>query len=163
MKTYVITDASDAKVFSRALTKGLLKPLKSALPFFKVLGQTIDNDVQFQFRNNGVAGGIRSIPQSFKWKPISKNSYGKIRPGTDGSKTRRYDASSKPLQASGNFRKSFSISDVTNNSVTYSTNHKLRKVIGARPFRPVLFVTDKDIERYSKDFKTYIDKGIKFE
>lgn len=162
MKTYIISDKTSAQRFARSFVNGLNKPLNDTQKYFKTLGLLIDTDVQNQFRSEGASGGYRNIPQEYNWQPL-RSKPGTPRPGTDGKKTRVYTANSKPLQASGLFRKSFGIKTVSKDKLEYGTNHDLRAEIGRRPYRPVLLVTDKDRERYQKKFKTFIRHGIKFE
>lgn len=161
-KTFVIKDKSSAQSTWKRIGMGISKPIQNAKSYFTLLNVLIDTGVQQQFRDLGPTGGPRGIPNAFKWKPLSSNNIGKRRPGTDGSVTRRYTTSSKTLQASGGFRKSFKIISTTKEKAVYGTNHQLKDKIGTNPFRPVLFVTDKDLENYGKKWKTFIDKGIKF-
>lgn len=162
MKTYVIKDQQSNKNAWKQIALSIVKPIENSLPFMSLLSNTIDTDTQQQFRNQGQGGGKRKIPSQYIWKPLSSRSIGKLRSGTDGSKTRRYSSSSKALQASGGFRKSFKPIGITKDKLKYGTNHELAGKIGSKPFRPVLFVTNEDEMRYNRLFKKYIDKGIKF-
>ena len=155
------------------IAKGIGRPLKTARPYFQTLGVMIDKDTQETFRSQGRRSGNPA------WKPFSpltlRMASGKfrIRYGTDkqGIKggqgkprkgIRRYSNSSKLLQASGLFRKSFRVMRVTNSSLKYGTVHQLGGKIGSNPERQVLFITPRDNARYSETFRKFIDKGIKF-
>lgn len=161
----------------RNLLESIGRPIVNARSFFALLAREIDTDVQMQFRNEGAAGGPRKIPGDLAWRPFKettlrnpKTGTWKIRYGTDMSgkgmrgkyrpEARRYSANSKLLQASGQFRQSFTVLSVTNDRMEYGTRHRLSGKIGSNPERQVLFVTDADKDRWARSFSSYIAKGI---
>jgi hypothetical protein len=76
---------------------------------------------------------------------------------------RRYSDSSKLMQASGSFRRSFGTIKITNKVLEYGTKHPLRKKIGKWPRRRFLFVTDQDNIRYANVYKRFYKESLKFE
>lgn len=154
------------------------KPMENSIDFFASLATQVDRDAQMQFRNEGAAGGPRKIPNELAWKPFAASTLQmpsgtfRIRYGTDRkprgksfrgkwwASARRYSYNSKLLNASGMFRKTFKVGTVRKNMMLYGTNHRLAGLIGARPLRQVLFVTDEDINRYAKKFAQFIRDGI---
>lgn len=155
---------------SGIILEGLLRPIRKAKPFFDTLAMKFDQDAQMQFRNEGAAGGPRNIPGELAWRPFSPktlkstwpNGAWRKRPGTDGATGRRYSPASKMLQASGGFRRSFYVSTTTDDRTVYRTNHRLAGVIGNRPRREVLFVTETDNTTIGRRFTAYVKAGIKF-
>jgi len=112
--------------------KRMLKDLEiranDSRPFFVLLGVKLRNMVVTMFRESGGRYGRAS------WPPIDKSMYevikrkdGKgdrkriIRKGTDGSKKRLYSPSSKPLQASGGYMKSFKTQKATSKGMIFGS------------------------------------------
>ena len=139
-------------------------PMTLTKDFNYLLGLMIQRDIDMTFRLEGERAGHP------KWIDF-KNGEGVIgylsnagtwakRYGTDESKTRRYSSSSKLLQASGSFRKSFGtpfgIFVNTKRSIKVGTKHELAKDIMSSPKREVVFVTDKDIRKYRKLFQRWL-------
>ena len=148
------------------LERGFIRPFNRFKTVFSLLGEEIDKDAQLMFDTEGKdsirRGGIKP------WPPFSprtlKTPAGtfKLRPGTTGTKTRRYSENSKLLQASGKFRISFKITKLTNNKLKYQTVHELGGKIGARPKRQILQVTAKDENRYGRIVRRFTEVNIKF-
>jgi hypothetical protein len=160
------------KDLPETLRKGLTRPLKKTREYFSLMGALIDRQTQMQFRSEGGRAGT-------KWKAFSPatlqspSGLYNIRYGTDlkgrpkgtytpGKKRdiRRYSASSKLLQASGLFRKSFEVKKITNKNVVYGTNHELAGTIGSKPERQVLVVTDRDRQEFQRQFTKFYDKEL---
>lgn len=148
----------------KLITDGIVRPIKNSRGFFKTLGVLINKDISIIFKNEGALSGSGF----HKWKPFSPRTLKTIdgkwahRPGTDKSKTRKYSARSKLLQASGLFRKSFGILWLKNKSVKVGTIHKLAKDIMSNPKREVIKTNARVIGRYRDLFFRWVDKGIKF-
>jgi hypothetical protein len=162
MANYQITvnNADTKKAFDK-ITRGLIKPFEKTKILFYQLGAIIDRNTMMTFKNQGNYGGrkkwldynwgqgvnykgSRTFPSSTRYR---SGNY-KLRPGTDNSKGRRFSSSSKLLQASGSFRYSFRILNITNKSMEYGTNLDIAEKIMSNPERQVLDVTPKD----KKDF-----------
>ena len=75
--------------------------------------------VSWMFDNQGGAYGRE------KWPAISDTMLGKIRRGSMGGVFGRYDAASKPLQASGEYQKSFGVISETPSTMVFGTDHPL--------------------------------------
>ena len=75
---------------------------------------------------------------------------------------RRYSGSSKILQASGSFRKTFKVQKVTNSRMEYGSNFQLMKDMLKDPKRQVLFVTENDKDRWHREFIGFYNRGLKF-
>lgn len=58
-----------------------------------------------------------------KWPAISDTMIGKIRRGSNGGVFGRYAADSKPLQASGDYRRSFGTISETPSTLVWGSNH----------------------------------------
>lgn len=159
MKT-IRFDNNTAKI----ITNGIAKPIRNSRGFFKRLGVLINRDISITFKNEGAlpGSGFR------KWKAFSpltlKDKHGNWnrRPGTDNAKTRKYSASSKLLQASGLFKKSFGILWLTKRAVKVGTIHQLAGDIMSNPKREVIRVNNRVLGRYRELFFHWVDKGIKF-
>ena len=189
-KVYRINSAVDAKRFAIDFGKGLNKPIDNAKPYFIILGQMIDRDTTQTFRLKGARSGNPAWKDFSPKTLATRLGTPKIRYGTDkkpkrtakqlaeykikynllfkpgpmkGYKSdRRYSKSSKLLQASGGFRNSFRVTRTTKQGLKFQTVHRLGGKIGSNPLRQVLFVTKGDLERYQKQFKIFVDKGIVF-
>lgn len=154
------------KKTAAALTKGIARPIEKNKTFFTLLNILIDQSTQDTFRKQGERDGHR------KWDAFSpdtlQNAKGKFRrrPGTDGSTTRRYDANSKLMQASGGFRRSFGNVSIRNGQLIYGIGglnmRNLGKKIMSNPERQVLFVNRADRKKWGLLFANFVDKGIKF-
>jgi len=75
---------------------------------------------------------------------------------------RRYSASSKLLQASGSFRRSFKTMKLTRKQVKYGSVFKLAGKIMEDPERQVLFVTRQDKKRWKNQFIIMYNRGLRF-
>ena len=159
------------------ITRAFLVPIQSSREFFKdELAVSIDKDVQRMFKGQGSRKRI-----SGEWKPYSpftlhpswktksgrKTNASKFnrRPGTDKSKSRRYSSSSKLLQASGSFRRSFKVIKIDDKTMTYGTNYELASDIisgGGKNRRQVLVVTDRDKAFYQKIWFNFNKKKVQF-
>jgi len=176
----------DIKDFPKVLKKGLERPLKNTILYMSPLATGIDQDTKLTFKFEGNIKGRK------KWKPFSprtlKTPAGtwRIRYGTDKKplakdqlkslrskwgfghigymrkNISRYSERSKLLQSSGLYRDSFQIRKVTKNIVEYSTNHKLRNVIGSNPRRKALQFTIHDKKKYTELWHKFLDNHIKF-
>lgn len=163
----------------QTIINGLMRPLKLNKQFFNVLGIFIDRDKDMAFRMKGARSGMP------KWKSFNngrgiafydtkrgsttRTSSGKWRkrPGTDGSKTRRYSLKSRLLQASGGFKNSFKVIRSSRERLIYGSNlrvngEKIADKIMSNPSRPVLFVTNDDNIRYTRLYRNFINENIKF-
>jgi len=153
------------------IVRKMNEPIDNARPYFNILGLKIDQATQSTFRNLGAREGHakwagyspRTLHPSWTLKDgtgrINWNKWNKRR-GTDNSKTRRYSGSSRMLQASGSFRKSFRTLMITKNQLTYGTVHQdAEAIIGARP---VLFVTNGDRQLWHREFVGFYNRGLKF-
>lgn len=149
---------------AKIITNGIIKPIKNSRGFFKRLGVLINRDIGIIFKHEGAlpGSGFR------KWKAFSPKTLKTIdgkwrhRPGTDNSKTRKYGSTSKLLQASGLFRKSFGILRLSNKSVKVGTIHKLAQDIMSNPTREVVKTNTRVLRRYRDLFFRWVNKGIKF-
>lgn len=135
-------------------------PIKAGKDYFNRLGLLIDKDVQITFRQQGARAGQPRWPAFSPRTLFSLSGKPRKRPGTDGSKSRRYSSTSKLLQASGQFRKSFKILKTTDTRLLYGTRFniggkRLAKAIMSGPDRPVLFVTENDKRRYKSLFVSH--------
>jgi len=154
---------------------GLTRPLRLGQQFFTILGGVIDRDTQLQFRTEGGRTGDKWAEFSqFTLHPVLTRRGGNTfvdtnawrrRPGTDGARSRYYSNNSKLLQASGLFRKSFTIISTSRNRLEYGSRHELAKKIisgGGKNKREVVKVTNSDIIRYQGLFSNFVNKNIKF-
>jgi len=157
-------------------------PIKNSIVFMKLLGVNIDRDTKLLFKNEGALQpyGIG------KWTPFAKSTMeklkcglGKIRYGTDlkgrpkgtykpnevRSNMRRYNTSSKLLQASGGFKKTwgkpFGVFQISATRLKYGTNIKIAEKIMSVKNRQVLKFNERRYQAISNLFYSYIDKGIK--
>ena len=153
------------------IVRKMNEPIDNARPYFNILGLKVDQSTQNTFRNLGARGGNpkwkgyspRTLHPSWTLKDgtgrINWNKWNKRR-GTDNAKTRRYSASSRMMQASGDFRKSVRVLSVTNDRLTYGTRHQdAEEIISARP---VLFVTQADRKLWHREFIGFYNRGLKF-
>jgi hypothetical protein len=163
-----------------AILKGMSKPIKDNRRFFSLLRILIDQATQLTFRLQGARGGhpgwkgfspatLRMPSGTFNirygtdltGRPKGTYTPGKIRPGV-----RRYSESSKLLQASGGFKRSFKSIFIKNGELLYGISglkmRNLGKKIMSDPERQVLFVTPGDRKQWGILFKNFIDQGIKF-
>ena len=155
------------------INKYLAKPIKNAKHYFFLLAQVIDRDKNFVFQNEGARSGhpkwkgfsLFTLHPSWKVKSfgggtaLALQKWNK-RPGTDGAKTRRYNKSSKLLQASGEFKKSFYIQSISRNKLKYGSRLKLAGAIMSNPDRPVLFYTESDKKLWGQMFNKFYKKGL---
>lgn len=164
------------------IKNGLLKPISSIVEFFRDLGVLVDRQTQLTFRMLG-RGPIRwpKLSRSTIATQSKTISTFKIRYGTDkkpkrtrsalieyktkndlwfkpgpmkGYKSqRRYSSHSKPLQASGSFRKSFRVQRISRRSLIYGSNYMVNGKLVADKIqkggRNVLFVLPEDEKEYS--------------
>lgn len=148
------------------LRKGYFSQLNKSNQFMNILGIKIDQQTQTNFRQLGARAGHKPWPALSINTIQTKNGTFKKRPGTDGSKTRRYSSSSKPLQASGLFRQSHGIIRTTHKKLSYGTLHQLAKKIIRDPqsrfHRPTVFVLASDRALYNKMFANWYSKGLTF-
>lgn len=160
------------------ITNGIAKPVNNARNFFDILGTMIDSDTQITFRLLGaraghdkwvgynlgrghVLGGSTRM-NSGTWrirygtdiKPRGKSFIGKY-----WESVRRYDESSRMLQAGGQFRQSFRIQEVDNKHLKYGTRMNPKIMSHGRD---VLFVTGQDLTRYQREFTNFVRAGISF-
>ena len=151
----------------KILINGISRPIENAQPFFSALAAKMFQQSIVTFKRQGARSGNPQWTDFGNGEGVhyyqNKNTgvWAK-RPGTDKSKTRRYEAGSNLLQASGSFRNSFTIIKVDKRRSIVGTKLKLAKAIMSNPDRPVLFVNDKDYALYTAMFRTFVDKGIKF-
>lgn len=152
----------------KKITKAMQRPLDRSKTFLSILGSMIDSDVQAIFRGLGVRPGAGRKWDGYMQSTI-KTKAGKFkrRPGTDNAKTRKYSGTSKMLQASGGFRKSFKTISVSPNKLVYGTRLSLKgkdisAAIMSDPERQVLFVSNQDIARYGSVYRRFFNKEIKF-
>jgi len=149
----------------------MYSPMLEMPNFWHLLSMTLDQDTQINFRMSGSRQGnprwreysMLTLHPSWKAKNSQYPEYnGKRynpdkwnrRPGTDGAKSRRYSPSSQLLQASGMFKKSFTVLEIRSDMMKYGTYHERAKgIIGDRP---VLFVTGSDEQRYSRMFTQFM-------
>ncbi len=164
----------DTKKKFRAL---LENPFRDIRQYWATLALMIDQDTQRIFKNQGWR---KNKPGA--WDDFSPNTLAtrkgtfKIRYGTDlrgrakgtyipgklrGGNIRRYSLSSKLLQASGLFRKSFGILSLKRHSMQYGTRHQLAEDIMSVKNRGVLFVTPQDEQRYLNQFRIFYLKGMR--
>lgn len=166
------------------LRKLVEKPFKNIRQFWGALALMINRDTQLTFRHQGARGGHEA------WQPFSRSTLRtpagtrKIRYGTDlrpldpsrlrtlrarwgygqigemRKGVRRYDESSKLLQASGMFRNSFGLIKLGRDRLVYGTKHKLAEQIMSVKNRQVLFITGQDEQRYASQFKSWYLKGL---
>ena len=101
------------KVLTRLMTDGIRSGLWARWK------KTMGDIVSALFDNQGGDYGRE------KWPPISDTMIGKIRRGSLGGVFGRYEAGSKPLQASGEYRKSFGVISETPSTLVYGTKHPL--------------------------------------
>lgn len=173
----------------KRITQGISKPVTNAKVFFQTLGSKIFTQTMLTFKAQGARAGQQKW-KSFSNKTLkTKLDTWRLRYGTDTKpkrnrkqlnkyKTennlwyvpgpmkgykgdRRYNRTSKLLQASGMFRESFKILKTSKKYLYFGTKHKLAKDIMSNPERNVLFVTDKDITLYRSMWRKFIDDGIK--
>lgn len=154
------------------IANGLKNPLKKTKNYFDQLGLKVDQQTQLTFKVLGARQGHKKwigfnrgrgtsyMGSTTRTKAGSWN----IRRGTDNSRTRRYGAGSKLLQASGGFRQSWKILKTTKNRLLYGSTMKIAKLImsGRKAPRPVLFVMNKDRKDIGTSFKNFYLRGIKF-
>ena len=149
------------------LRKGFIGQLNKSNQFMNLLGVKIDGQTQQTFRGLGMRKlGGKSWPALSINTIQTKSGKFRRRPGTDGAKKRRYSSSSKTLQASGLFRKSFGVLRSTHKILSFGTIHKLAGDIMRQPssrfHRPVVFVTRLDRDLYNKMFANWYSRGLKF-
>ena len=159
-----------SKNTAKVISGLVAKPIKNALPYFKLIGLRIDQATQRTFKFEGSRDGRTGWKSFNNGQGVSakggttRNKKGtwNHRYGTDNSKNRRYSASSKLLQASGSFRKSFQIIKATKKSLAYGIRGlKMRKLglkIMSSPERQVLFVTKNDKTSWTNEFVKYYNK-----
>lgn len=158
----VKTPAQLKQAYQR-IAKGITAPFKSTRRMFMQLGALIDRDTMLTFRHEGsyqgrerwtrfnygrgvgfydTVKGSTTRTRTGKWKR---------RPGTDGSKTRKYGMNSKLLQASGSYKNSFKIIKIGATKMRYGTQYggKLAEYIMSNPHRPIIQYTTRDEKRYS--------------
>jgi hypothetical protein len=166
------------------LEKMLARPFKNIRQFWTSLALMIDQDTQLTFRHEGARAGRKKwagfSPKTLTTKVGTK----KIRYGTDlrplppdrlralraawgwahrgemRKGVRRYSSSSKLLQASGLFRKSFGIIKMARDQLIYGTKHQLAEKIMGVKNRQVLFITPQDEQRYLSQFRLFYLKGL---
>ena len=167
------------------LLKDVGSPFNSFSQAFSALGILIDRDTQLQFRSLGARGGT---PWPGLSKKTVKTELGtwRIRYGTDknpkrnseelktyktannlwykpgymkGYKNqRRYGPNSKPLVASGLFKKSFKTLKITNERLLYGTQYDNAENIMRN--RPVLVISTQDVERYATLFNKWYNRKL---
>lgn len=150
------------------------KPQENSLGFFVLLNAKLDQWTQIAFRAEGLRGGNPKWPSWNRGRgfnilggtTLTKAGTRKIRYGTDLSAkwpknigrpalkrgttgfirtgVRRYTGSSKMLQASGGFRRSFGRIRVRKEGLNYGTTFNLAEKIMSSPTRQVLFITPQD-------------------
>ena len=169
------------------IIEGIARPIKKTRTFFTLLGTRIDQDTQLMFQGEGVRPGVNSSG----WQPFSPNTLKtpagryRIRYGTDlrpkypgwkdipryktGEKRgqiiphrrRRYSASSKLLQASGGFRKSFKRLEITPRKLLYGSQLAIgEKILDTKKKRRVVVITGTDEWRYARIFQQWYDRNF---
>lgn len=150
-------------------------PMKKTRDYFNLLGLKIDQQTQLNFRMFGARLGhkqwtgysMRTLHPSWKRANgivvINIQKWNK-RPGTDGNKNRKYNSSSKMFQASGGFRQSFRILNISGKKITYGSRLNLAKKIirkKSSPYhRPILFVEKSDKKIYQRMFVKFYKRGL---
>ncbi len=152
------------------------KPLQQTDVFFKLLGAKVHQKTMLTFRHQGerddhkkwlnynwgkghILGGSTRM-KSGTWR-IRYGTDMKGRPGMQGipRKTqRRYSETSKLLQASGEFMRSFRVTETDKKHMRYETNHEKASLIMRR--REVLFVTKNDLIEIRKMFLSFYKAGL---
>jgi hypothetical protein len=156
--------------------KLFLNPFKDIRQYWTALLLMIDRDTQLTFRGQGARKGKPGAWEDYSPNTlVSKSGTWNIRYGTDlrgrpkGSYIpgklrrgiRRYSFSSKLLQASGMFRKSFGLIKMTRRRLEYGTQHKLAEDIMGTKNRNVLHVTASDEKRYLDLFGRWYVRGMR--
>lgn len=164
------------KKTAAALTKGFERPIEKNKKFFSLLSILIDQSTQLTFRTLGARAGhpawpgyseLTLHPSSMRGgqRVINRNKWNRRR-GTDNSKSRKYSANSRMLQASGGFRKTFGAMSIKKGQLIYGIKgvkmRNLGRDIMSDPERQVLFVNSQDRKQWGRLFRLFIDKGIKF-
>jgi len=160
------------KDMSKVVVKGIGLPLKKTKKFFDTLGLQMEQLTDLTFRLLGARSGHkkwvgysqRTLHPSWMTKSglkFNRDKWNKRR-GTDNSKTRRYNANSPMLKASGGFMRSWRILRTTNRKLVYGSEKKIADAIMSNPERPVLFLMPKDLRKIRTDFWGFISRGIKF-
>lgn len=150
----------------RVISEGLMSPFKRTKKYFDIAGAKILQWAFLTFRLSGARSGHKV------WRGFSQNTLGyftqagfrfRLRPGTDKSRTRRYSAASKMMQASGLFRNSFGVLSVTNRFVKVGTRHRLaKKIMSSGGGRNVLFVTRLDKLTLGNMFSKFYRLNLRF-
>lgn len=149
-------------------------PFKGTVDFFNLLGALIDQDVQLTFQSVKAAGiQSQQVYNRTTWKgyslstlhPKRQGAYDltvwRPRRGTDGSGKNgdiKYSQSSKLLQRSGLFRKSFGTISVSNKRLIYGSRHPLAEHL--QKDRPVLEVDEIAETRYANLFVNWLGRNL---
>jgi hypothetical protein len=153
----------------KALFKGVAKPILKISPFMVgILAPKLDQYTQLTFRSEGARRGRAKWMDYGKGEGVrvylnEKTGTWRKRPGTDGSKSRRYSPSSKLLQASGGFRRSFGVLRFTPKSVSYGTNFNDPNPEFIMNNRQVLDINAQDETEIQNLFTNYVFKNMTFE
>lgn len=160
----------------KKIQNGFMRVIRDSGKFFDLMAVRVDTDVQLMFKGLGKRPGVGGSG----WKPFSvftlhpswrtksgrkvDTSRWNKRYATDGS-VGRYSPSSKMMQASGSFRRSFRVIKKDDNTLEYGTNYELAQEImsgGGKNKRQVIVFSGKDEVRYRNLFLKYIKDGVKF-
>lgn len=175
MTTYIVRTPSELKQIYKKIAIGLEGPFKSTRRMFMLLGVQIDRDTMLTFKKEGDYKGREMWPRYARSTMEKLKTYpdlGKIRYGTDlkgrpgmqgqfrGKSIRRYNDSSKLLQASGSFKNSFRIIKIGKDLMKYGTTHQKASDIMRR--RPAIQYTNDDKNRYTKTILTWWSGNMKF-
>lgn len=109
------------KRYDQYMQKLQAKIANGPMRLFKLLAIWMHRAVDTIFKRGGYGRG--------KFLPISATIYGRRRPGTDGSTSRRYGPSSQPLMASRGYFMSFRAQRITNKDLVFGSKYKLAREI----------------------------------
>lgn len=182
-----IKKGADLKKAYKKIYNGLEKPFKKSRDVFTQLGVQIDRDTMLTFKRQGAYRGrekwlgynwgqgvtykgTKSFPSSTRMR----SGLYRIRYGTDltGRKKgtyelfkkrtgiRRFSGSSKLLQASGGFKKSFKVLKIDKKKMLYGTRMDIAQKIMSNPDRQVVQVTERDKKRYFRTVYNWYNKAF---
>jgi hypothetical protein len=141
-------------------------PLANTRKYLETLATRIQETTDQTFASSGSRAGH---PQ---WQPLSQRTlhpsrkddkgFYKVyfdkwnrRPGTDNAKSRRYSDNSKPLLASGGFRGSFVVIELSDTRLLFGSRLTSVNPDYIAKNRDVLFITDQDSREWKDLFITF--------